>query len=197
MKKLEIFHRTRSTSLGDTPKNQAKDEKRSAPSPLLEKTPEKEKGDSSPSYSQVATSQPPNKEGDWHVVTKKRNKKGKKKNKEKKERRAEDLVRKAQGTVSKQKLKRSMPARSGDAIKVSAKDDQSYANIFKEMMAKVDLRTAGLELLSIRRTRKEEVLLSGRALEVERQELKFLQLNLRRGKDVQDLQMHTARERGG
>ena len=38
--------------------------------------------------------------------------------------------------------------------------------------------------------------LPGRASEVERQELKFLQLNLGRGKDAQDLLMQTARERG-
>ena len=38
--------------------------------------------------------------------------------------------------------------------------------------------------------------LPGRASEVERQVLKFLQLNLGRGKDTQDLLMKTARERG-
>ena len=37
--------------------------------------------------------------------------------------------------------------------------------------------------------------LPGRASEVERQEVKFLQLNLGRGKDAQDLLMQTARER--
>ena len=68
-------------------------------------------------------------------------------------------MQKAQGTVAKLKKKRSSPARSGDAIKVSAKEGQSYADIFKEMKAKVDPRKAGLEVLSIRRTRKEEVLL--------------------------------------
>ena len=70
MKKLGIFQRLRSVSLGDTPKNQAKREKRTAPSPPLEKTPKRGKGGTSPSYAAVATSQPPNKEGDWHVVTK-------------------------------------------------------------------------------------------------------------------------------
>ena len=65
----------------------------------------------------------------------------------------------AQGTNDKSTPKRSSPARSGDAIKVSAKDGQSYADILKEMKAKVDPRKAGLEVLSIRRTRKEEVLL--------------------------------------
>ena len=38
---------------------------------------------------------------------------------------------------------------------------------------------------------------SGRASKVERLELKFLQINLGRGKDVQDLLMQTAREKGG
>ena len=75
MKKLGIFQRPCSASLGDTPKNQGKGEKRSAPSPPLEKTPKRRKGGSSPSYAEVATSQPSNKEGDWHVVMKKRKKK--------------------------------------------------------------------------------------------------------------------------
>ena len=109
MKKLGIFQRPRSASLRDTPKNQAKGEKRSAPSPPLEKTPKRGKGGSTPSYAEVATSQPPNKGGDWHVVTKKR----KKKKKEKKEKRAEDPAQKAQGTTAAPKSKRSTPARSG------------------------------------------------------------------------------------
>ena len=66
---------------------------------------------------------------------------------------------KAQGTVNKPKLKCSMSARSGDAIKVSARNGQSYTDILKEMKAKVDPRRAGLKVLSIRKTRKEEVLL--------------------------------------
>ena len=52
--------------------------------------------------------------------SRRKGKKGKKKNEEKKERRAEYHVRKTQGTVSKQKLKHSTPARSGDTIKVKA-----------------------------------------------------------------------------
>ena len=80
IKKLGIFQRPRSASLGDPPKKQAKGEKRSAPSLPLEKTPKslvvkwvtpKGKGGSSPSYAQVAKSQPRNKEGDWQVVMKK------------------------------------------------------------------------------------------------------------------------------
>ena len=42
---------------------------------------------------------------------------------------------------------------------MSAKDGQSYADILREMKAKVNPRRAGLEVLSIQRTRKEEVLL--------------------------------------
>ena len=81
--------------------------------PPLEKTPKRGKGGYSPSYAEVATSQPPNKRKEGR----------------------------------------------SDAIKVSAKDGQSYAGILKEMKAKVDPRNAGLEVLSIRRTRKEEVVL--------------------------------------
>ena len=89
------------------------------------------------------------------MVTKKR----KKKKKEKKEKRAENPAQEAQGTTATPKSKRSTPARSGDAIKVSAKDGQTYADILKEIKAKVDPRKAGIEVLSIRRTRKEGVLL--------------------------------------
>ena len=67
---------------------------------------------------------------------------------------------KAQERVGKEKMtKRSPPAESGDAIKVSAKDSQSYAGILKEMKASVNPEDSGLEVLSIRRERKEEVLL--------------------------------------
>ena len=72
MKKLGIFQRPQSASLGDTPKNPAKGEKRSASSPPLEKTAKRGKGGSLPSYAQVATSQPLNEEGDWRVVIKKK-----------------------------------------------------------------------------------------------------------------------------
>ena len=124
-----------SASLGDNPKSQAKGEKRAAPSHSQEKTPKRGKGGPSPLYAQVTKSQAPNKEGDWKVVTKR----GEKKKKQKLQKKAKDPVQKAQGTVAKLKPKRSSPARSGDAIKVSAKDGQSYAGILKEMKAKVDL----------------------------------------------------------
>ena len=99
MKKLGIFRRPRSASLGHTPKNQVMEQKRFAPSSPLGKTSKRGKGGSSPSYAQVTTSQPSNKEGDWHVVTKKRKKKKKRKEKkeEEKEKRAEDPARKAHG----------------------------------------------------------------------------------------------------
>ena len=75
MKKLQIFQRPRLKSLGDTLKSPAKGEKRSAPSPPLEKTTKRGKGGPLSSYAQVATSQPPNDQGDWHVVMKKTKKK--------------------------------------------------------------------------------------------------------------------------
>ena len=54
----EIGNRSETTFgvSGRYPKNQAKGEKRSAPSHPLEKTPKRGKGGSSPSYAQVATS---------------------------------------------------------------------------------------------------------------------------------------------
>ena len=55
--------------------------------------------------------------------------------------------------------RRSPAARSGDAIRVSAKDGESYAEILKAMKGKVDPQNSGAEVLSIRRTRKEEILL--------------------------------------
>ena len=49
--------------------------------------------------------------------------------------------------------------RSGNAIRVSTKDGESYAEILKAMKAKVNPQNSGAEVLSIRRTRKEEILL--------------------------------------
>ena len=123
--------------------------------PPQEKTPKRGKGGPSPSYAQVAKSQDPNEEGDWQEVTRKsiKRKKGKK------EKNAKDPVQKAQGIVARPRLKCSSPARLGEVIKVPARNGQSYANILREMKAKVDPWRAGLAVLSIRRTRKEEVLL--------------------------------------
>ena len=55
--------------------------------------------------------------------------------------------------------KRSPAARSGDAIRVSAKDGESYAEILKAVKAKVNPQNSRAEFLSIRRTRREEILL--------------------------------------
>ena len=85
-------------------------------------------------------------------------KRRKKKKKEKKKK--EVPVPSAQEPKTKGKLPRRSPAaRSGDAIRVSAKDGESYADILKIMKAKVNPQNAGEEVLSIRRTRREEILL--------------------------------------
>ena len=66
----------------------------------------------------------------------------------------------AQEPKAKGKLPRRFPtARSDDTIRVSAKDDESYAEILKAMKAKVNPQNSGAEVLSIRRTRREEILL--------------------------------------
>ena len=66
----------------------------------------------------------------------------------------------AQRAQEKKKVPRRSPAaRSGDAIRVSAKDGESYAEILKALKAKGDPQNSGAEVLSIRRTRKEEILL--------------------------------------
>ena len=54
---------------------------------------------------------------------------------------------------------RSLVCRSGDAIRVSAKDGEHYAEILKAMKAKVNHQKSRAEVLSIRRTRKKEILL--------------------------------------
>ena len=59
----------------------------------------------------------------------------------------------AQDPKKKGKLPRRPPAaRSGDVIRVSAKDVESYAEILKVMKEKVNPQNAGAEVLSIRRT---------------------------------------------
>ena len=81
-----------------------------------------------------------------------------KKNKEKKKK--EVPVPSAQESKTKGKFPRRSPAaRSGEAIRVSAKDRESYADILRAMKAKVNSQNAGAEVLSIRRTRREEILL--------------------------------------
>ena len=56
--------------------------------------------------------------------------------------------------------KRSPAARSGDAVRVSAKDGESYAVILEAMKARVDPQNARAEVLFIRKTRREEILLA-------------------------------------
>ena len=106
--KIGDFSETAFGVSGRYPKKSGDGRKKICAHPALENTPRRGKGSSSPLYAQVATSQPPNKEGDWNLVTKKRKWKSAKEKKGE-----EDPVRKA-----KQKLKPSTPARSGDAIKV-------------------------------------------------------------------------------
>ena len=82
----------------------------------------------------------------------------KKRKKEKKEKMVP--VPSAQDSKEKGKLPmRSPAARSGDAIRVSAKDGESYAEILKGIKAKMDPQNSGAEVLSIRRTKREEILL--------------------------------------
>ena len=52
-KRMGIFRRPRSASLGDTPKKLTKEEKRVAPSPPEERIPKKGKGSISPSYAEI------------------------------------------------------------------------------------------------------------------------------------------------
>ena len=84
-----------------------------------------------------------------------------KKEKKKKEKKEKEVpVPSAQELKTKGKLPRRSPAaRPVDAIRVSAKDGESYADILKAMEAKVNPQNAGAEVLSIRTTRREEILL--------------------------------------
>ena len=66
----------------------------------------------------------------------------------------------AQEPRVKAKLPRRNPAaRSSDAVRISAKDGESYVEILKAMKAKVNPQNSGAEVLSIRITRREEILL--------------------------------------
>ena len=80
--------------------------------------------------------------------------------KEEKKKEREVPVPSAQDPNDKGKLPRRYPAaRSGDVIRVSAKDGESYAEILKAMKAKVDAQTSGAEVFFIQRTRREDILL--------------------------------------
>ena len=62
--------------------------------------------------------------------------------------------------------RRSPAARSSAAIRVSTKDGKSYVEILRAMKAKVNPQNAGADVLSIRRTRREEILLALRKTKV-------------------------------
>ena len=61
-KRIGIFRRPRSASLGDTPKKLTKGENRVPPSPPEEHIPKKGKGSTSPSYAVTTRGQSPQKE---------------------------------------------------------------------------------------------------------------------------------------
>ena len=67
-------------------------------------------------------------------------------------------------SVQKPKVKGKLPrrspaARSSDVFRVSAKDGESYTEILKAMKTRVNPQDSGSEVLSIRRTRREKILL--------------------------------------
>ena len=64
-KKMGIFRRLRSASLGDTPKKLTKGENRIAPSPPEDRLPKKGKGEMSPTYVAATRGQTPKKDGEW------------------------------------------------------------------------------------------------------------------------------------
>ena len=67
-KRMGIFRRPRSASLGDTPKKLTKGEKRLAPSPPEERIPKKGKRNTLPSYAATTRGQTPQKDGEWQLV---------------------------------------------------------------------------------------------------------------------------------
>ena len=91
----------------------------------------KGKGSTSPTYAAATRGQTPQKDGEWQLVDEK------KKINKKKER--EVPVPSARDPKDKGNLPRRSPAaRSGDAIRVPAKDSESYAEILKAMKAKLN-----------------------------------------------------------
>ena len=96
----------------------------------------------------MAKSQAPIEDGDWHVVAKKKKKKEKSGYEEKGEVPCERSI----------GYKRPVDFEALLARQVGRRH-QGVGDILKKMKAKVNPRKAGLEVLSIRRTRKEEVLL--------------------------------------
>ena len=128
-----------------------KGEKSVAPSPPEDQIPKKGKGSTSPTYAAATRGQTSQKDGEYQLVKKKYIYK-------KKER--EVPVPSARDPEDKGQLpRRSTAARSGDAVRVSAKDGEYYAEILKAMKAKVNPQNSGAEVLFIRRTRREKILL--------------------------------------
>ena len=74
-KKMGIFRRLHSASLGDTPKKLTKGEKRVAPSPPEDRLPKTGKGGISPTYAAATRGQTPKKDGEWQLVEKKKKEK--------------------------------------------------------------------------------------------------------------------------
>ena len=111
-----------------------------------------------------ASPPPPEKEGDWQLAN---NRTKKKRERRKKERgKKEKTVKKTgpsggtPGRGEQKKAPKRRPAvRFSDAIRISAKDGQPFADILKDMKAQVNPTESILEVLSVRRTRKEEILL--------------------------------------
>ena len=152
---MGIFRKPRSPSLGDTPKKLTKRLKGVAPSSPEDRISKKGKGSTSPTYTVATGGQTPQKDGEWQLVEKikRKQKKKEKKKKEVPEPSAQDP--KVNG-----KMPKLFPtARLGDDVRVSAKNGESYAEILKAMKAKVNPQSAGAEVLSIRRTRRDEILL--------------------------------------
>ena len=74
-KKVGIFRRPRSASLGDTPKKLTKGEKRAALSPPEDRLHKKGKGGTSPTYAAATRGQTPQKDGEWQLVERQKKKK--------------------------------------------------------------------------------------------------------------------------
>ena len=70
LKKMGIFRRLRSASLGDTSKTLTKGGKRVAPSPPEDRLSKEGKGGMSLSYAAATIGQTPQKDGEWQLVVK-------------------------------------------------------------------------------------------------------------------------------
>ena len=94
--------------------------------------------------------------------------------------------------------KRFPAARSGNAVRVSEKDGESYAEMLKVMKAKVNPQSAETEVLSIRKTRRDEILLvfrkGGDVSVLEKALDKAVGLVSKRSLEVRDLELTLTRE---